>query len=34
MLVKTLCLATSATKRVTPLQRSVLGWLRENLLAA
>jgi LysR family nitrogen assimilation transcriptional regulator len=30
-LVHTLCLATSATKRVTPLQKSVLGWLRGQL---
>jgi LysR family transcriptional regulator, nitrogen assimilation regulatory protein len=31
VLANTLCLATSATKRVTPLQRSVLGWLRRAL---
>jgi LysR family transcriptional regulator, nitrogen assimilation regulatory protein len=31
VLVNTLFLATSATKRVTPLQRSVLRWLREHL---
>ncbi|MBL8329488.1 MAG: LysR family transcriptional regulator [Rubrivivax sp.] len=31
-LVNTLCLATSATKRVTPLQRSLLGWLRGMLV--
>ncbi len=30
-LVNTLCLATSATKRVTPLQKSVLAWLRVSL---
>ncbi|MCE2659815.1 MAG: LysR family transcriptional regulator [Rubrivivax sp.] len=30
-LVHTLCLATSATKRVTPLQKSVLAWLRGQL---
>lgn len=31
VLVNTLFVATSATKRVTPLQRSVLRWLREHL---
>ena len=34
VLAHTLCVATSATKRTTPLQRSVLAWLRTALAAA
>jgi len=33
-LVNTLCLATSSTKRATPLQRSVRRWLHETLAVA